>query len=89
MTPTLTAVDPRRIEYIDTIRRLHANKRIAGFAACLVGALLLIWGRIRVDAPPFSVPAGLVLIAAGWLLFAYVILARTRYVRTHPFEPKR
>jgi hypothetical protein len=63
------------------IRRLHAGKQTAGLLSCVAGALLLIWGRLRPDAPELAVAAGLALIALGWALFAYVIVMRTRYVR--------
>ncbi|HWT50784.1 MAG TPA: hypothetical protein VN113_01220, partial [Caulobacter sp.] len=53
-----------------------------------VGAILLIWGRTAPGAPFWAVVAGLVTIGVGWLLFAYVILRRTRYVRAHPFDPQ-
>ena len=64
-----------------SVRHLHANKQTAGLLACVVGAVLLIWGRVRPEAPDLSVPAGLALIGLGWALFAYVIVMRTRYVR--------
>ena len=80
----------QRLEYLTQVRNLHNGKRTLGFVACLAGALLLIWGRIRPDAAPsFALPAGLTIVAGGWLLFAYVIVMRTRYVRSHPFDPKR
>jgi hypothetical protein len=63
------------------VRTLHANKQSAGLVLCAVGALLLVWGRVRAGAPELAVPAGLALIALGWALFAYVIVMRTRYVR--------
>jgi hypothetical protein len=78
----------QRIAYVKTIRALHRNERIAGLVGCLVGALLLIWGRQAVGAPAWAAPTGLVTIGAGWLLFAYVIIRRTRYVRAHPFDPQ-
>lgn len=84
--------DPKRLEkrvaYVKTIRALYRNERIAGLVGCLVGALLLIWGRQSVGAPAWAAPTGLVTIGAGWLLFAYVIYRRTRYVRAHPFDPQ-
>jgi len=84
--------DPRllaqRVAYVKTIRGLYRNERVAGLVGCLVGALLLIWGRQSVGAPAWAVPTGLVTIGAGWLLFAYVIIRRTRYVRAHPFDPQ-
>ena len=78
----------RRAAYADSIRALGRRERGVGFVACLVGALLLIWGRTVQGAPFLAVVAGLVTIGAGWLLFAYVIIRRTRYVRAHPFDPQ-
>ena len=81
-------LDARRAVYADSVRGLARRERGAGFVACLVGALLLIWGRTVPGAPFWAVVAGLVTIGAGWLLFAYVIIRRTRYVRAHPFDPQ-
>jgi hypothetical protein len=78
----------RRVAYVKAIRALYRNERVAGLVGCLVGALLLIWGRQAAGAPAWAVPTGLVTIGAGWLLFAYVIIRRTRYVRAHPFDPQ-
>jgi hypothetical protein len=78
----------KRVAYVKSIRALHRNERIAGLVGCLIGALLLIWGRQNAGAPAWAAPTGLVTIGAGWLLFAYVILRRTRYVRAHPFDPQ-
>ena len=78
----------RKAAYLKTIRGLGRRERGIGFVACLLGALLLIWGRVVAGAPEWAVVLGLVTIAAGWLLFAYVILRRTRYVRAHPFDPQ-
>ena len=77
-----------RQAYRNTVRELYKPQRAAGFVACLVGALVLISGRMVAGAPPWLVVAGLLTIAAGWLLFAYVIVRRTRYVRAHPFDPQ-
>lgn len=78
----------KRVAYVKTIRGLHRTERMAGMAGCLVGALLLIWGRQAAEAPAWAAPVGLVTISAAWLLFAYVIYRRTRYVRAHPFDPQ-
>jgi hypothetical protein len=83
-----SVLNTRRAAYADTIRSLHRRERGVGFVACLVGAMLLIWGRTVPGAPFWAVIAGLVTIGAGWLLFAYVIIRRTRYVRAHPFDPQ-
>jgi len=83
-----SALNIRRAEYADTIRSLGRRERGVGFVACLLGALLLIWGRTVQGAPFWAVVAGLVTIGAGWLLFAYVIIRRAGYVRAHPFDPQ-
>ncbi len=78
----------RKAAYADTIRGLHRRERGFGFVACLLGAILLVWGRVVEGAPFWAVVAGLAIIGAGWSLFAYVIIRRTRYVRAHPFDPQ-
>ena len=83
-----SALNTRRAAYADTIRSLGRRERGIGFVACLMGALLLVWGRTVAGAPFWAVIVGLMGIAAGWLLFAYVIIRRTRYVRAHPFDPQ-
>ncbi|WP_297513006.1 hypothetical protein [uncultured Caulobacter sp.] len=83
-----SALNIRRAAYADSIRALGRRERGVGFLACLVGAILLIWGRTVQGAPSWAVVAGLVTIGVGWSLFAYVILRRTRYVRAHPFDPQ-
>ncbi|CAN5297628.1 hypothetical protein BH11PSE2_BH11PSE2_02550 [soil metagenome] len=80
----------RRIAYITEVRKIASLPRSVGFACCLVGAVLIIWASYRVPGGAFS-PFGLTALAViigGWLLFAYSIFQRTRYVRAHPFEPK-
>jgi len=85
---TDNALNARRAAYYDTVKSLGRRERGLGLLACLAGALLLIWGRSAEGAPFWAVIAGLVTIGAGWLLFAYVIIRRTRYVRAHPFDPQ-
>lgn len=82
------ALDVRRAAYFNTVKSQGRRERGLGLLACLAGALLLIWGRSGQGAPFWAVIAGLVTIGAGWLLFAYVIIRRTRYVRAHPFDPQ-
>ena len=78
----------KRAAYVNTIRGLYRNERIAGLLGSLVGALLLIWGRMGQGAPGWAVPVAFLVIGAAWVLFAYVIIRRTRYVRAHPFDPQ-
>lgn len=78
----------KRVAYVKTVRGLYRNERIAGLVGCLIGAMLLVWGRQAVGAPAWAVPVAFVVIGAAWSLFAYVIIRRTRYVRAHPFDPQ-
>ena len=78
----------RRTAYVKTIRALYRNERVAGLVGCLIGAMLLIWGRQVAGAPAWAVPVAFLVIGAAWSLFAYVIIRRTRYVRAHPFDPQ-
>ena len=82
------ALIAKRVAYVRTIRGLYRNERIAGLVGCLIGAMLLVWGRQAVGAPAWAVPVAFLVIGAAWLLFAYVIIRRTRYVRAHPFDPQ-
>ena len=41
----------RKAAYLETIRGLGRRERGIGFVACLLGALLLIWGRVIAGAP--------------------------------------
>ena len=87
----MSAVSPdleARQAYRDRVRALYKLQHVAGFVACLVGALTLVFGRMVAAAPDWVAMAGLLTIAAGWLLFAYVLVRRTRYVRAHPFDPQ-
>lgn len=83
-----SALLAKRVAYVRTIRGLYRNERIAGLVGSLVGALLLIWGRMSPEAPAWAVPVAFLVIGAAWVLFAYVIIRRTRYVRAHPFDPQ-
>ncbi|GGL27463.1 MULTISPECIES: hypothetical protein [Caulobacter] len=78
----------KRVAYVKAIRGLYRNERIAGLVGSLVGAMLLIWGRMGQGAPAWAVPVAFLVIGAAWSLFAYVIIRRTRYVRAHPFDPQ-
>jgi hypothetical protein len=80
-------VNDRKAVYIDHISGMYRRERTIGVIGCLVGVLLLFWSRFRGDAPHWAMIPALVIIAAAWLLFAYVILRRTAWVRAHPFNP--
>jgi hypothetical protein len=78
----------KRVAYVKAIRGLYRNERIAGLVGSLVGAMLLIWGRMGQGASAWAVPVAFLVIGAAWSFFAYVIIRRTRYVRAHPFDPQ-
>lgn len=89
MTEELSELQAR-IAYMQTVRNIARMHQTVGFACCLVGAVLLIWASYKIPGGAFT-PFGytaLAVIVVGWVLFAYSVIARTRYVRAHPFEPK-
>jgi len=71
----------KRIAYVDAVRSIHPNKKTAGLIGCLIGVLLLAWARFREGSPHWMLWAGLVVVATSWLLFLFVVLARTRVMR--------
>jgi hypothetical protein len=77
----------KKAAYLDRIRGLYRRERSIGFIGCLVGVLALVWSRYTWNAPHWTLWAAVVVIAASWALFAYVIFKRTAWVRTHPFDP--
>jgi hypothetical protein len=52
-----SALIAKRVAYVRTIRGLYRNERIAGLVGSLVGALLLIWGRMGQGRPPGPFPS--------------------------------
>jgi hypothetical protein len=80
----------RRAGYVQDVRHVALGARRTGWAALLAGAGTLAWSATRgpgVDSA--AAYSGEVAIALGWLLFVYVMVKRTRYVRAHPFKPNR
>ena len=80
----------RKIAWLRAVRQAGYWSRTIGFALCLVGAVLLIWASQFVPGGAFSAfgYTALSVIFAGWGLFGYSVIARTRYVRAHPYEPQ-
>jgi energy-coupling factor transporter transmembrane protein EcfT len=76
----------RQAAYVDTVRGMAKRERDAGFVACLIGVLLLVWARFVAGAPQIMLWAGLTVIAAGWGLLAWSVFKRVTWVRAHPFE---
>jgi len=79
----------RKAAYLDRLRRLYSRTRFVGFVLCLVGILVLVWAKFRGPGPlsPLGI-AGIVIVTAGWAIFVYVIVQRTRYVRRNPYKPE-
>jgi hypothetical protein len=76
-----------RRAYVAAVRGHARGLQNAGFVACLVGVLVMLAGRYVHGAPAWAAYVGLVIILLGWGLFAFAIVRRTAYVRSHPFEP--
>ena len=78
----------RRAAYVGEIRALGLRVRRAGLTVELLGVLAFVWAALRGPGMhsriAHTAEAAIVL---GWLLLAYVMIRRTRYVRAHPFDP--
>ena len=78
----------KRLAYIDNLREMHRGKRLAGFVGCLLGVILMGSSAFVHGAPSWLRWVGLAVVVPSWLLFIYVLISRTQYVRTHPFDPE-
>ncbi len=77
----------RRAAWIDTIRSMHRGKRRLGYLGCLIGILMVLWGRFGDGAPDWAIPLGIGIIFASWLLFVYVLWDRWRWAKANdPFK---
>ena len=80
----------RRAAYVSEIRAVALRARRMGLVAFMLGAATLIWAALRgqgVHSNVAHLAEGAIVL--GWALFIYVTVKRTRYVRTHPFDPNR
>jgi hypothetical protein len=78
----------RRVAYVRTVRGYKRHIHTAGFAVCLAGVLLLAWTATQGPGAHSPLGYGAVgVIAAGWAILIYVVMARQAYVRAHPFDP--
>ena len=84
-------VDPalvqRRVAYVQAVRAHKRSLHTAGLGVCLIGVLLLAWASQNGGAGSLMSYAGVAVIAAGWAILIYVIVARQAYTRAHPFDP--
>jgi hypothetical protein len=76
-----------RLAWITSVRRMHRNKRFAGYIGCCFGAAILIWGRFVAGSPAWAVPAGFAVVGVSWLMFVYVMVARYQWVKANPPPP--
>jgi hypothetical protein len=78
----------RRMAWLKKVRGMHRNKRMLGFAGIVLGAAMVIWARLSpVEAPSWALYAGFGVLAASWIIFVYVIVDRSRWVRNNPYKP--
>lgn len=78
----------RRVAYIEQVRKVAQWPRAFGLAFCLIGVILITYAAYKIPGGPLS-PFGLTglgVIAVGWVLLIFSLIARTRYVRAHPYE---
>lgn len=78
-----------RIAWITRVRRLHRNKRMIGFAGIVLGASMLMWWKFDPSVPQWALLAGLGVLGVSWALFVYVIVARWKWVKDHPYTPSK
>ena len=92
MTTPSTREPPPNLEdqiaWLTRVRAIHRGKRLIGVFGCLIGAVLMVFGRFRPDmAPTWALPAGLVTVGLSWALFGWVIYDRWRWVKANPYRP--
>jgi uncharacterized membrane protein HdeD (DUF308 family) len=75
----------RRIAYIDTLRALHRFERLVGLIIILFGVGIVV-ASTYMPLPKLVVLFGYALLAAGWVVFFYVIWKRTAWRKANPFE---
>ena len=49
----------------------------------------MLLGRFKPEtAPPWALPAGLIIVGLSWALFGWVMYDRWRWVKANPFRPQ-
>jgi len=85
--PTADIEHAQRLAWLKQVRKLHHTKRMLGFAGIILGAAVLMWWKLDVNAPAWALGTGTGILVASWALFVYVIVARYQWVRKHPYGP--
>ncbi len=75
----------RRIAYIDHLRGLHRFERLVGLIIILIGVAIVVTSTYT-PLPKMAVLLAYAMLAAGWVVFFYVILKRTAWRKANPFE---
>ncbi|MDB5471567.1 MAG: hypothetical protein JWR84_3127 [Caulobacter sp.] len=75
----------RRIAYIDTLRALHRFERLIGLMVIMLGVGIVVLSTYT-PLPKLVILGGYSLLAAGWVVFIYVIWKRTAWRKANPFE---
>jgi hypothetical protein len=81
--------DEARRAYVAAVRAHARGLQNAGFVGCLIGVIVMLAGHYVRGVPHLLTYAGLVVILISWGLFAFTIMRRSAYVRSHPFDPDR
>lgn len=76
-----------RLAWFGKARLMHRNKRLIGLAGVVLGACIVAWWKLDASVADWALWTGCGVLAASWLLFAYVIVARWRWVKQNPYRP--
>jgi hypothetical protein len=79
----------RRIAYIDHLRGLHRFERIVGLVVILMGVAIIVAESYLRTLPHILLIGAWAMLAAGWIIFIYVIFKRTAWRKANPFETWR
>ena len=85
--PEDEAEQQHRAAWITRVRTMHRNKRMLGLAGIILGAALVMWGRLTPEAPSWALTAGFAVLAVSWIVFVYVIYDSWRWVKKNPYKP--
>lgn len=76
----------RKAAYLEQVHDLHRMTRRASIA-CVASGFGLLIVALLFDMPHPVRWAAYGLLAVGWLTQIYVAVRRSRYLRSHPFDP--
>jgi len=78
----------RRAAYVSDVRAVALRARRVALLALMIGLVTLAWAVLRGPGVHSRLAhTGEAAIGLSWLLLAYVLFRRTRYVRANPFDP--